>query len=81
MWVAEERQAFSRDGWVFEVKYDGYRAVAELGESGVKRYSCNLRHLGRRYPAIVTALHHLGPQAVMDGELIHRLRPPGSIGG
>ena len=70
MWVAEERRAFDRGGWVFEVKYDGYRAVAELGESGVKLYSRNLKDLGRRFPAIVTALRHMGSQAVMDGELV-----------
>ncbi len=43
MWVAVEGHAFNREGWAFEVKYDGYRAVAELGESGVKVYSLHWR--------------------------------------
>ena len=51
-------------------EFDGYRAVAELGESGVTLYSRNLRNLSRRFPTIVTALRHVGSQPVMDGELV-----------
>ncbi len=32
---------FQRDGWIYEIKWDGYRAVAEVSPKGVSLYSRN----------------------------------------
>jgi bifunctional non-homologous end joining protein LigD len=64
-------QAFSRRGWVFEIKYDGVRVIAE-------RRGGELRMLGRsgeditgRYPEIAEALGGLATDRfVLDGEIV-----------
>ena len=36
------RDPFDRDGWLFELKWDGFRAIAETdGKGGVALYSRN----------------------------------------
>ncbi len=64
--------AFSRDGWIFELKYDGYRALAVRdGGGAVKLLSRNKRDLSPAFPEIAYAAAHL-PCAdfVLDGEII-----------
>ncbi len=61
---------FDDPDWLFEVKWDGYRALAEIREEGVSLYSRNLVSLDRKYPPIVQALRTLGFEAVLDGEIV-----------
>jgi len=38
------RDPFDREGWLFELKWDGFRTIAETdGTDGVKLYSRNQR--------------------------------------
>jgi bifunctional non-homologous end joining protein LigD len=62
--------AFDRDGWLFEVKWDGYRAIAEVEPPGVRLYSRNHISFNDRYPTIVASLRRLKRQAVLDGEIV-----------
>ena len=66
--LAEE--PFDDDDWVFEVKWDGYRAIAEVDASGVRLYSRNQISLAERFSPIVRALQGLGREAVIDGEVV-----------
>src|SRR5262249_51176058 len=61
---------FDKAGWVFELKWDGYRAIAEIDEQQVRLYSRNGLSFNDRYPAIVKNLEHVGHQAVLDGEVV-----------
>lgn len=61
---------FNRDGWLFEVKWDGYRAIAETGKSGVRLYSRNQLSLAERFPAIAGSLEKIKFDAVLDGEIV-----------
>jgi bifunctional non-homologous end joining protein LigD len=61
---------FDRPGWFFEVKWDGYRAIAEIGPSGVALYSRNQKSFERRYAPLVEALGKLDHEAVLDGEVV-----------
>ena len=61
---------FDGPDWLFEVKWDGYRAVAEIRDGEVSLYSRNLLPLGDRFPPIVAALRHLGFNALLDGEIV-----------
>lgn len=61
---------FSREGWLFEPKWDGYRAVAEIEGSAARLYSRRGLPLGPRYPELVSALAGLGRYAVLDGEIV-----------
>lgn len=61
---------FDKTGWVFELKWDGYRAIAEIDQRQVRLYSRNGLTFNDRYGAIVKNLEHIGHQAVLDGEVV-----------
>jgi bifunctional non-homologous end joining protein LigD len=61
---------FDRAGWLFEVKWDGYRALAEVEGETVRLYSRRGLSYTKRYPAIAAALAQLGHDAVLDGEIV-----------
>src|SRR5262249_20667030 len=61
---------FDRGGWLFELKWDGYRAIGEINQGGVRLYSRNQRSFERGFASIVESLEHLGHEAVLDGEVV-----------
>ena len=61
---------FSSKDWLFELKLDGFRAIAELRQGKILLYSRNGLSLIRRYPTIVAALRKIGTDAVLDGEIV-----------
>jgi bifunctional non-homologous end joining protein LigD len=63
-------QPFDRAGWLFEIKWDGYRAIAEIARNNVRLYSRRLLSLSERFPAIVAALEKFNRQAMFDGEIV-----------
>ncbi|MHB0976583.1 MAG: DNA ligase D [Candidatus Aquicultorales bacterium] len=63
-------EPFDKEGWIFEVKWDGYRAIAEVDGDDVRLYSRNLRSFNSRFPVVVTTLARLGRRAVVDGEIV-----------
>jgi ATP-dependent DNA ligase len=56
--------------WIYEIKLDGYRAIAVKTESSVTLYSRNQKSLNRKFPYIVEALRQLPVETVIDGELV-----------
>lgn len=62
--------AFDSPDWIFEVKWDGYRAVAELDGSNTKFYSRNGLSYVKAYPKIYNELIKLKVDAVLDGEVV-----------
>lgn len=59
------------EGWLHELKWDGYRMLARLGDGQVLLRSRNGLDWSDDYPAISTALGALGvDNAMVDGELI-----------
>jgi bifunctional non-homologous end joining protein LigD len=64
------KKPFNHADWIFEVKWDGYRAIAELDKKNVLLYSRNRRSLMKKFPPVVAALQKLGLKAVLDGEII-----------
>lgn len=63
-------EPFDRPGWIFEVKWDGYRAIAEIGKGRVELYSRNFISFTKRYAPIVETLRTLEHEAVLDGEVV-----------
>ena len=61
---------FDREDWYFEVKFDGYRAIADVRKRGVALYSRNFISFADRYAPVVTSLRGLGHEAVLDGEIV-----------
>ena len=61
---------FDRAGWLFEIKWDGYRAVAEIEANQVRLYSRNQLSLEGRFAPLLPALQRFGHDAVVDGEVL-----------
>jgi bifunctional non-homologous end joining protein LigD len=61
---------FDRDDWLFEVKWDGYRAIAEVEQGKAKFYSRNLQSFNSKFKPVVDSLSQLKHDAVLDGELV-----------
>jgi bifunctional non-homologous end joining protein LigD len=62
-------EPFDEPGWLFEVKWDGYRAIANLSKEEVSLISRNNLPFEKYYP-INDALKTWGINAVLDGELL-----------
>ncbi len=57
---------FDQKGWIFEIKWDGYRALATQGQlisRGQKSYNA-------RFPTIVRELKKIERDFIMDGEIV-----------
>jgi bifunctional non-homologous end joining protein LigD len=61
---------FDNPDWFFEVKWDGYRAIAEIDRERVHLYSRNRLPFEKRYAPLVGSLQHIGHQAILDGEVV-----------
>ncbi len=59
-------------GWLFEVKWDGYRAVATMRGGELDLRSRNDNSLNERFPTVVRALERAlrTPDCVLDGEVV-----------
>src|SRR6185312_8263920 len=61
---------FDNPDWVFETKWDGFRAIAVAKPGNVSLCSRNGLDISRKYPAICQALAAIKHEAVLDGELV-----------
>jgi bifunctional non-homologous end joining protein LigD len=61
---------FNRQGWLYEIKWDGFRAVAEIDSSDVRLCSRKQKSLKSYFPEIVESLAKFGHEAVLDGEVV-----------
>jgi bifunctional non-homologous end joining protein LigD len=60
---------YSRDGWIFELKYDGFRMLATHRGKHAELVSRRGNNFAHRFPEITAALVEL-PEVVLDGELV-----------
>jgi bifunctional non-homologous end joining protein LigD len=63
-------KVFDKAGWLFELKWDGYRAIAEIENQTIKLYSRRGNSFAADYPAIMKALKSFTDDVVLDGEII-----------
>jgi bifunctional non-homologous end joining protein LigD len=61
---------FDDKDWLYEIKWDGYRAVAEVSGKNVKLYSRNGISFLPLYPQLAKSLAKLNIKAVIDGEIV-----------
>src|SRR6202158_5923256 len=56
--------------WLWQIKLDGYRALAVKSGTGVTLFSRRRKSLNRQFPYIVEALADLPAGTVVDGEVV-----------
>ncbi len=69
MLAKETDKAFDDKEWLFEIKWDGYRAIAELEGKDVSLYSRNGNNFNTAYPFVVAQLKKMNLNATLDGEI------------
>ncbi|MBS2006282.1 MAG: DNA ligase D [Cyanobacteria bacterium SZAS TMP-1] len=60
---------FTREGWIYEPKFDGIRAIAYISSGSVNLQSRNGISLNHRFPNLVKSLSK-NPDMVIDGEIV-----------
>jgi bifunctional non-homologous end joining protein LigD len=63
-------EPFDDPDWIFEVKWDGYRAIAVIQSGTISLYSRNLISLNGKFSPIVDSLREFKFEAILDGEIV-----------
>ena len=63
-------EPFSREGWLFEVKWDGFRAIGTKHGKDLQLYSRNGTDFRDHYPPVAQALQAMKHDVVLDGEIV-----------
>jgi bifunctional non-homologous end joining protein LigD len=61
---------FDHPDWIFEVKWDGYRAIAEIRDGDILLFSRNGISFAKKFLPVIASLRKFGFNAVLDGEII-----------
>lgn len=61
---------FEQEGWLYEIKWDGYRAVAMIGKNKFDLISRNNKSFNEKFYPIHQAIKEWGINAVADGEIV-----------
>ena len=70
MLARETDSAFNDKQWLFEIKWDGYRAISEIKNGKVLLYSRNGNSFLNDYPLVTQELKKIKHNAVLDGEIV-----------
>jgi bifunctional non-homologous end joining protein LigD len=71
MLAASAAKAFNDPGWLFEIKWDGYRAVAFLDDGRVRLVSRNQNDLTAQFSELKSLPQFVKVQrAILDGEIV-----------
>lgn len=63
-------KAFDGKDWVFEIKWDGFRAIADISSKSLRLYSRNGLSFSEKFPKIVENLRLQKSQMIVDGEIV-----------
>lgn len=70
MLASLSEKPFDSKEWIFEIKWDGYRAVAEVNGNKILLYSRNGLSFVDKYPIVVQELKKLKHKVILDGEIV-----------
>jgi len=59
-----------QEGWLYEIKWDGYRAVAMMNKSKINLVSRNSKSFNEKFYPVYNAIREWGIHAVVDGEVV-----------
>ncbi len=61
---------FEEEGWLYEVKWDGYRALAFCNKNKVELKSRNDKSFNEKFYAVTKAVKEWNINAIVDGEIV-----------
>lgn len=63
-------EPFDEPGWMYEVKWDGYRAIGYVNNGEAELRSRNNKSFDEKFYPVTEALKRSGLNAVVDGEIV-----------
>lgn len=64
------KKIFNDPDWIYELKWDGYRALAHIEEGKVDLYSRNGISFNSKFPKLVEDLEQVENNVILDGEIV-----------
>jgi bifunctional non-homologous end joining protein LigD len=63
-------EPFNNDEWLFEIKLDGYRAIAEINDGTVNLHSRKNQSFNSKFIPVVKELQNINGNVILDGEIV-----------
>ncbi len=57
-------------GWLYEMKYDGYRAITKINKGNAEMVSRNENSFNKQYATLIAELEKIKDEVVLDGEVV-----------
>ncbi|MGJ8593873.1 MAG: DNA ligase D [Aquaticitalea sp.] len=70
MLASPGKNIFNDKNWIYELKYDGYRAMANIKNGKVELYSRNGISLNQKFEPVFNDLTAIELSAILDGEIV-----------
>jgi bifunctional non-homologous end joining protein LigD len=64
------KKIFNDPDWIYELKWDGYRALAHIEDGKVDLYSRNGISFNSKFPKLVKDLEQVENNVILDGEIV-----------
>src|SRR5581483_4969009 len=64
------KESFDNSEWIYEIKWDGYRAIAEIEKNKVQLNSRNNISYNQLFSPIVESLKVIKQEMILDGEVV-----------
>ncbi|MEO5684873.1 MAG: DNA ligase D [Chitinophagaceae bacterium] len=61
---------FDADNWIYEIKWDGYRAIAHINKGKIALSSRNKKSFNEKFYPVYDALKEFQLDVILDGEII-----------
>lgn len=63
-------EPLNSDDWLFEIKWDGFRALAFIDENSIDLKSRNKLSFNQQFPILTKELKKIKEQVILDGEIV-----------
>ena len=63
-------EPFDKEGWLYEIKFDGYRALSYLNKGNAEIRSRNNKSFNEKFYPVYEVLRKWNIRAVLDGEIV-----------
>ncbi len=70
MLATQGKEPFSKPGWIYEIKWDGYRIISSVQGGTVQLSSRNGISYNHKFPQLVSELGTIPHNVVLDGEVV-----------